>query len=182
MTRRELLATPALLVRGGASGTEDRPRIERRAGERVSFFWGKRLVSEYCFSSAAPKPYIHPLLAPNGAVLSYDGPKDHPHHHGLMLAWSGVNGFDFWGKVNPAPHGRIVHQRFETARQSSPAAAPKCCCARAASWLLNTRVRPVRNRLKSTRPSAARNTAGNHPPAEPGAFGCEPLKAAIRGR
>ena len=24
--------------------------------------------------------------------------------------------------------------------------------------------------------------AGNNPPAEPGAFSCEPLKAAVRGR
>jgi putative ABC transport system permease protein len=38
--------------------------------------------------------------------------KDHVHHRGLMVAWSAVNGYDFWGEVNPAPHGQIVHQRF----------------------------------------------------------------------
>lgn len=42
-----------------------------------------------------------------------DGPEDHVHHRGLMLAWSAVNGYDFWGETNPGPHGQIVHQRFE---------------------------------------------------------------------
>ena len=37
-----------------------------------------------------------------------------------MVAWSGVNGVDFWGEVNPAPHGEIVHQRFESLRGKDP--------------------------------------------------------------
>ncbi len=37
-----------------------------------------------------------------------------------MVAWSLVNGADFWGETNPARHGRIVHQRFERLREKPP--------------------------------------------------------------
>jgi hypothetical protein len=43
-----------------------------------------------------PRPYVHPLLAPNGAVLTVDGPADHPWHHGLWFAIKFVNGENFW--------------------------------------------------------------------------------------
>ena len=53
-----------------------------------------------------------------------------------MVAWSALDGIDFWGEVNPAPHGQIVHQRFERLREKPPVeiialnhwlAEGKCC-------------------------------------------------------
>jgi len=61
----------------------------------------------------AAKPYVHPLYFPDGRAATLDGPKDHIHHRGLMLGWNDVNGFDFWGEDNPAPHGRIVQIRMD---------------------------------------------------------------------
>ena len=46
-------------------------------------------------------------------------------------------------------------------------------------------VNEVRHGFRETRAAGNHNVAvgqGNNPPAEPGAFSCEPLKAAIRGR
>lgn len=109
-TRREFLlaaAAPAL-------------QLVVTAGETISFRRAGRLLFEYRFSKSRPKTYVHPLCGPGGRVLTLDGPADHVHHRGLMLAWSNVNGFDFWGEANPAPHGEIVHQRFLHRRTRPP--------------------------------------------------------------
>ena len=42
-------------------------------------------------------PYIHPLrLASGRACLTEDSPWHHPHQHGIQLAFTNVNGCDFW--------------------------------------------------------------------------------------
>jgi hypothetical protein len=98
------------------------PRLEviETPGEKISFRRGTALLFEYRFASAHPKTYVHPLCAPDGRVLTLDSPADHVHHRGLMLAWSNVNGYDFWGETNPAPHGQIVHERLLRRRTSPP--------------------------------------------------------------
>jgi hypothetical protein len=44
----------------------------------------------------APRPFVHPLRTPAGAVLSVDAPEDHPWHHGLWSTIKFVNGENFW--------------------------------------------------------------------------------------
>jgi hypothetical protein len=44
----------------------------------------------------APRPFVHPLRTPDGAVLSVDAPADHPWHHGLWSTIKFVNGDNFW--------------------------------------------------------------------------------------
>jgi hypothetical protein len=83
------------------------------AGKTVSFRAGDSVLFEYQYDPSGPKTYVHPLCSPKGLPVTLDGPDDHVHHRGVMLAWSNVNGFDFWGEVNPGAHGQIVHQRFE---------------------------------------------------------------------
>ncbi len=95
-------------------------RLVDHEGEKVSFLAGERLLFEYRYSASRPKTYVHPFCAPDGSAISVDSPPDHVHHRGLMLAWSVVNGFDFWGEVNPAPHGQIIHQRFEPFHRTMP--------------------------------------------------------------
>ncbi|MCC6861749.1 MAG: PmoA family protein [Bryobacterales bacterium] len=82
-------------------------------GEKVAYFSGERPWFEYRYAAARPKTYVHPLYAPDGRPITLDGPEDHVHHRGLMLAWSDIEGFDFWGETNPGKHGRIEHRRFE---------------------------------------------------------------------
>jgi hypothetical protein len=44
----------------------------------------------------APRPYVHPLSTPAGAVLSVEAPDDHPWHHALWFTIKFVNGENFW--------------------------------------------------------------------------------------
>ena len=44
----------------------------------------------------APRPYVHPLTTPAGAVLSVEAPADHPWHHALWFTIKFVNGENFW--------------------------------------------------------------------------------------
>lgn len=112
--RREFLyAAGAALAPGGLQITDHQ-------GEKLSVRHNGRMLLEYCYAVSRPKPYIHPLCLPGGRALTLDGPKDHIHHRGLMAAWSEVNGIDFWGEVNPARHGAIVHQKFERVREGPP--------------------------------------------------------------
>jgi hypothetical protein len=55
------------------------------------------------FESCRRSGFIHPVYAPDGAVVSDDFPPEHPHQHGIMLAWveSEFQGqtVDFWNSM-----------------------------------------------------------------------------------
>ncbi|MBL8227571.1 MAG: PmoA family protein [Bryobacterales bacterium] len=110
-TRRDFLAMAGLAATGGPL------RIADTKGEKIAVTSGGATLLEYRYSTARPKSYVHPLCLPGGKPVTLDGPHDHVHHRGLMVAWSEVNGIDFWGEVNPARHGQIVHQKFERLRE-----------------------------------------------------------------
>jgi hypothetical protein len=48
--------------------------------------------------------YVHPVYAPNGAVVTDDFPKDHWHHRGIFWAWPRVTfegkTYDMWMHLN----------------------------------------------------------------------------------
>ncbi len=44
----------------------------------------------------APRPFVHPLTTPAGAILSVEAPADHPWHHALWFTIKYVNGENFW--------------------------------------------------------------------------------------
>jgi hypothetical protein len=44
----------------------------------------------------APRPYVHPLETPAGALLTVEAPADHPWHHALWFTIKFVNGENFW--------------------------------------------------------------------------------------
>jgi hypothetical protein len=122
MTRREVLATSAAGLAAGArpASASERFTLEDTRGEKVTFLSGAgKALFEYRYSKGAPKPYVHPLCAPDGAAVTLDSPSDHIHHRGLMIGWGSVNGLDFWGepKSTKGPHGFIVHQKFEKLRK-----------------------------------------------------------------
>ncbi|MGF6835943.1 hypothetical protein QF015_004144 [Paenarthrobacter sp. TE4293] len=56
----------------------------------------------------APRPYLHPVRTLGGAVLTEAAPSDHPHHLGLSLAFSDVNGTNFWGGSTYTRQGPVV--------------------------------------------------------------------------
>lgn len=96
-----------------ARGDSQKLILDDKADLETRFLLGSRMLFAYRYSDQRPKTYVHPLCTPDGTVVTRDGPQDHIHHRGLMLAWSGVDGIDFWGEDNPARHGQIVHVQFE---------------------------------------------------------------------
>ena len=122
-TRRAFFRAGAGLaaMTGSRAGAAPRFRLLDTRGVKVAVFHGEQPILEYRYDKRRPKTYVHPLFAPNGVPITLDSPEDHVHHRGIMLGWSNVNGFDFWGEVNPGAHGQIVHQSFEQLEEGEPA-------------------------------------------------------------
>lgn len=112
----------AFLFAAGVAAAAERPRLTLTdtAGEKVTVLYNGALLLEHRYAAARPKTYIHPLCLPGGEPLTIDSPHDHVHHRGLMVAWSEIDGIDFWGETNPGRHGQIVHERFEKLRAKPP--------------------------------------------------------------
>ena len=81
-------------------------------------------------SDAAPKPYLAPLRAASGTIVTRQWPMDpnakeshdHPHHRGLFIGYVNVNGIDFWGIDPSEPHknaGRIVPHSIDEIRDGA---------------------------------------------------------------
>lgn len=78
---------------------------------------GEQPVAIYRFGAGLPKPFIHPLATPSGAVVTMASPADHVHHRGLMFALGNVAFVGeesqyvvFWGEAgSPERLGHIVH-------------------------------------------------------------------------
>ncbi len=82
-------------------------------------------VTTFHFGEKWPKPFLHPLRAPSGTVVTRGYPleqnagesRDHHWHRGLWFAHGDINGIDFWressgnetqDKKLPLPVGRLV--------------------------------------------------------------------------
>jgi hypothetical protein len=109
-----------LILSAGLARAAKHPGLVDAKGDKVAFYQGSKPLFEYRYSADRAKPYIHPLYAPDGAVVTRDSPKDHPHHRGLMIGWNDINGYTFWGE-NETRQGVVVHQRFEQIHEKSPA-------------------------------------------------------------
>ena len=57
----------------------------------------------------SPRPFVHPLVAPNGGVLTVQAPGDHPWHHGLWFAIKFVNDENFWEEYGDFGVLRVNH-------------------------------------------------------------------------
>jgi hypothetical protein len=86
-----------------------------------------QLFTSFHFAGKWPKPFLHPLRAPAGTVVTRGFPleknagesNDHHWHRGLWFAHGDINGIDFWRETSgdeaqdkklPLPTGRIVLQ------------------------------------------------------------------------
>lgn len=67
---------------------------------------GKPFSAFYISGEGVRKPYLHPLRAASGTIVTRQWPMvadvpgeshDHPHHRGLWFDHGDVNGVDFWG-------------------------------------------------------------------------------------
>lgn len=65
------------------------------------------------------KPYLHPVLAPNGTVLTENAPVDHRNHHGIWFGYARAGDMDWWQERSG--FGRIRHREFEGLQKENSA-------------------------------------------------------------
>ncbi|MEA3188092.1 MAG: hypothetical protein QOD99_1922 [Chthoniobacter sp.] len=105
----------------GAAETEGGVVLTSLPG-RVRIEVDAKPFTEYIFTGAR-RPFLYPILMPDGVALSRDFPMkeppgedhDHPHHRSLWFAHGSVNGIDFWNEGSAGgstAKGTIVHDAF----------------------------------------------------------------------
>ena len=92
-------------------------------------------IARYAFTpggdiSEGPKPFLHPLRALDGALLTGFRPWDHRWHKGLQMTWTHVSGQNFWGGNTFRPAhgdyalldnvGTIRHDGFTAVADAGP--------------------------------------------------------------
>ena len=82
--------------------------------KKVDVYIGGKLFTSYCYPDTLEKPFLFPVNAPNGAVITRGYPLaprrservDHPHQVGLWFNHGNVNGLDFWNNSSAIPEER----------------------------------------------------------------------------
>ncbi|MFH1742764.1 MAG: PmoA family protein [bacterium] len=104
-----------------------------KAGDyQIDIKAGDNLITSYCFPPDSEKPYLYPVIGPNGTRLTRGYPmedidfekelksQDHPHHRSLWVAYGDVNGGDFWG-MGKDPNNRPIQKTDNIAVSESGA-------------------------------------------------------------
>lgn len=68
----------------------------KRDAGTVALLQNAQVVWQFNFGTNATKPFFHPVALPNGPVLTWNQPADHPWHHGLWFSWKFINGINYW--------------------------------------------------------------------------------------
>lgn len=88
--------------------------VHDESKRQVDVFIGGKLFTSYRYPADLEKPFLFPVYAPNGAVVTRGYPieprkgerVDHPHHIGLWFNHGNVNGLDFWNNSSAIPENR----------------------------------------------------------------------------
>ncbi len=94
----------------------------KQGSDRILFEVNGKPFSDLFIGAEVTKPYMHPLRAASGTVVTRAFPmnlvegeaRDHPHQRGLWFTHGDVNGLDFWAneKSQTKPTtGRVVLKR-----------------------------------------------------------------------
>lgn len=81
---------------------------------KVDVMVGGKLFTSYQYPQNMEKPYLYPVIAPSGSVVTRGFPLearkgervDHPHHIGIWFNHGNVNGLDFWNNSSAIPAAR----------------------------------------------------------------------------
>jgi hypothetical protein len=94
-----------------------------------------KLFTSYQYPENIEKPFLFPVFAPNGSVITRGFPLDprkgeridHPHHIGIWFNHGNVNGLDFWNNSSAIPasrkdeYGHIVVKSIKQAKSGKNA-------------------------------------------------------------
>src|SRR5215467_10583636 len=79
--------------------------LQKHDNDHISVVIDGKPFTDFFLGSTAPKPYLWPLRAATGTVVTRGYPidasvpgetHDHPHHRGLWFTHGDVNGWNFW--------------------------------------------------------------------------------------
>ena len=84
------------------------------ADSRINVTVNGDLFTSYMYADTFEKPFIFPIVAANGTIVTRGYPidpregesVDHPHHTGYWFTYGNVNGIDFWGNSKMIPEAR----------------------------------------------------------------------------
>ncbi len=106
-----------------------------KGDQKVDVMIGGKLFTSYQYPSNMEKPYLWPVIAPDGSVVTRGFPLepgpgervDHPHHIGIWFNHGDVNGLDFWNNSSAIPaekkdsYGHIVVREIVRAKNGKKA-------------------------------------------------------------
>lgn len=124
------IATMVLLAFCLTSTGQSVKLVKDEAKRKVDVFIGDKLFTSYCYPENLEKPFLSPVNAPNGSVVTRGFPLearkgervDHPHHIGIWFNHGNVNGLDFWNNSSAIPanrkdkYGHITFQKIVKAK------------------------------------------------------------------
>jgi hypothetical protein len=110
--------------------SQDVKLVQDDSQHKVDVIIGGKLFTTYRYPADLEKPFLYPVYAPNGSVITRGYPIeprkgeriDHPHHIGLWFNYGNVNGIDFWNNSSAIPasrkdqYGHIVVQKIVSAK------------------------------------------------------------------
>ncbi len=82
--------------------------------QKVDIMVDGKLFTSYMYPSNLEKPFLFPVFAPDGSVITRGFPieprkgerVDHPHQIGIWFNHGNVNGLDFWNNSSAIPVGK----------------------------------------------------------------------------
>jgi hypothetical protein len=98
------LVTVMLLAFCLSASSQNVKLVQDEANKKVDVFIGGKQFTSFCYPADIEKPFLFPVYAPNGTVVTRGYPLaprkgervDHPHHIGLWFNHGDVNKLDFW--------------------------------------------------------------------------------------
>src|SRR5208337_924014 len=130
-------------------GADETVKFQKQT-DSVDVLIGGKPFTTFYFGASSPKPYLHPLRAAQGTVVTRGFPmrtdipgerRDHPHHRAMFFAHGDINGIDFWGEGQPSkgaqtaygvyysieerPKGRTVFQKLDEVKSNGQSGTAK---------------------------------------------------------
>lgn len=117
----------ALVVALSTAVAADTEVAVQQSDDHISVTIGGTDFSTFYFGAETTKPYLHPIHAADGTIVTRGYPmedidgeqRDHPHHRGQWFSHGEVNDYDFWAnELDQTPRdkkGKIVLDRIISA-------------------------------------------------------------------
>jgi len=132
------IAISALILLAGSTMNAQSSEIQLVRDDekhKVDVIVDGKLFTSYQYPDNIEKPFLYPVYAPNGSVITRGFPIeprkgeriDHPHHIGIWFNYGNVNGLDFWNNSSAIPanrkdeYGHIVVKNIKHAKSGKKA-------------------------------------------------------------